>query len=134
MYGPWKLLVCGYPVEDHAPFLSFLEAAGFKDLPVIFVTEADHLSSLRTLLDRSNRTGFEATSEMPRATIMSGFTQKDLHKLISAYRQAQFPEQLWATLTPTSENWPIAYLLEELSKEAQAMKRVREAGNGQQAR
>jgi hypothetical protein len=133
MYGPWKLLVCGYPVEEHTPFLSFLEAAGFKDVPVVFVTEPDLRFPLSTLLERPNRAGFEAGSEMPRALILSGFTQRDLHTLISAYRKAQFPEQLWATLTPISEKWPIAQLLKELLKEAKAMEKRREAGKEQPA-
>ncbi len=127
MYGPWKLLVCGYPVEEQAPFLSFLEALGFKDLPVIFVTEEDLRLSLETVLNRGDKDGFGTASSMARAVILSGFTHNDLHKLISGYRQHQLPEQLWATLTPISEKWPITVLLEELSKEAQAMKELRKA-------
>jgi hypothetical protein len=127
MYGPWKLLVCGYPVEDQGPFLSFLEALNFKDLPVVFVTEEDLQLSLETLLNRGDKKGFGVASNMTRAVILSGFTNNDLHKLISGYRQYQLPEQLWATLTPVSEKWPIDVLLEELSKEAQAMKKLQKA-------
>lgn len=125
MYGPWKLLVCGYPAEEQEPFLSFLEAIDFKDLPVVFVTEEDLQLSLETVLNRGDKEGFGAASNMARAVILSGFTHNDLHKLISAYRQHQLPEQLWATLTPVSEKWPIVVLLQELSKEAQAMERLR---------
>jgi len=60
---------------------------------------------------------------------MSGFTQKELHKLMTAYRQAELPSQLWATLTPISENWSIANLLEELAAEAEAIKKQRGASN-----
>jgi len=133
MYGPRKLLVCGYVVEDQVPFLSFLETLGFKDLPVVFVTEKDIQLSLETLLNRGNNEGFGEASNMTRAVILSGFTQNDLHKLISGYRQYQLPRQLWATLTPISEKWPIAELLEELSKEAQAMKKLRKTKEDQGA-
>ncbi|RLB14838.1 MAG: hypothetical protein DRG82_12905 [Deltaproteobacteria bacterium] len=127
MYGPWKLLVCGYSVEEQEPFLSFLEALNFKDLPVVFVTEEDLQISLEALLKRGDKEGFGAASTMTRTAILSGFTHNDLHRLISGYRQYQLPEQLWATVTPVSEKWPIAVLLEELSKEAQAMKKLRKA-------
>lgn len=125
MYGTRKLLVCGYPVEDQEPFLSLLETLGFKDLPVVFITETDLQLSLETLFTRGDKHGLGQSSPMSRAVILSGFTQNDLHKLISGYRRYQLPEQLWATLTPVSEKWPIAVLLEELSREAQAMKGLR---------
>jgi hypothetical protein len=38
-----------------------------------------------------------------------------------AYRQAGLPTQLWATLTPVSENWFLADLLEELVKEEESL-------------
>ena len=63
---------------------------------------------------------------MRRAIIMSGFTQRELHKLMTAYRQSELPSQLWATLTPISENWSITSLLEELAAEAEAIKKQRE--------
>jgi len=125
MYGPRKLLVCGYSAEDQGPFLSFLEALGFTDLPVVFVTQEDLQLSLKTLLTHGDKQGFGQASHMTRAVILSGVTPNDLHKLISGYRQYQLPEQLWATLTPVSEKWPIAVLLEELSNEAQAVKELR---------
>jgi hypothetical protein len=125
MYGPRRLLVCGYPPEDHTSFLSFLTTLGFSDLPVIFATEEDRQVPVGTLFNREDREGFGQTSEMHRAVVLSGFTHSDLHKLIAGYRQCQLPDQLWATLTPISEKWPLANLLEELSKEAQAMRRLK---------
>jgi hypothetical protein len=41
---------------------------------------------------------------------------------MNAYRQAGLPAQLWATLTPVSENWTLAALLKELATEAAAMR------------
>jgi len=52
--------------------------------------------------------------------------QKELHKLMTAYRLAELPSQLWATLTPISENWSTANLLEELAAESEAIKKQRE--------
>jgi Domain of unknown function (DUF3783) len=123
MYGPFKLLVCGYSQEEQNTFLAFLEEIGFGTLPVIFVTDADIPFTLSAILDREDRAGMEEPSLTKRAVILSGFTQAGLHQLISASKQAGFPAQLWATLTPVSEKWAIGYLLEELAKEAEAMKR-----------
>lgn len=46
--------------------------------------------------------------------------KNELHKIMSAYRYAELPRQLWATLTPVSENWTVAQLLEELRKKDEA--------------
>jgi hypothetical protein len=61
-------------------------------------------------------------ADLPRAVIMSGFTQNEVHRIMSAYRQAGLPAQLWATLTPVSENWLLGDLLEELLKEDEFFK------------
>jgi hypothetical protein len=55
--------------------------------------------------------------------IMSGFTQQEVHTIMSAYRKVGLPNQFWATLTPVSETWPIEKLLGELAAEAEAMKK-----------
>jgi hypothetical protein len=41
---------------------------------------------------------------------------------MQGYRQAGLPSQMWATLTPVSENWPLADLLKELVKENETLK------------
>jgi hypothetical protein len=41
---------------------------------------------------------------------------------MDAYRQAGLPTQLWATLTPISENWLLGHLLNELVKENEILK------------
>ena len=58
---------------------------------------------------------------------MSGFTQEELHLLMSAYRQAGLPRQLWATLTPASESWTVNALLDELVAESEAFKQKNES-------
>jgi hypothetical protein len=57
---------------------------------------------------------------------MSGFTQKELYRLMAIYRLAEFPAPLWASLTPISETWTISHLLNELAAESEAMKRRKE--------
>ena len=52
---------------------------------------------------------------------MCGLTQNELHLLMSGSRQAGMKPPLWATLTPTSENWAMQDLLKELAAEHEAM-------------
>ena len=122
MYGPKGILVCGYPPTEHKFFLLFVEKAGFNDRPVVFVRSDDASKSLKELLSLPAAWGAEELSHMPRALILSGFTPNELHKIMSAYRWAELPRQLWATVTPVSENWTVEHLLEELQKEREALK------------
>jgi hypothetical protein len=129
MYGTRGILVCGYSSSEQPSFLTFLEQADFQDLSVIFVTSSQSTNTLKELLALPDRSGQGEESDMRRAVIMSGFTQKELHKLMTAYRQAELSSQLWATLTPISENWSITNLLEELATEAEAIKKQKAGSN-----
>jgi len=126
MYGTRGILVCGYSLSEQLIFKSFLEQTGFQDLGVIFVTTNQSTNTLKELLALPDRSGQGEESNMRRAIIMSGFTQKELHKLMTAYRLAELPSQLWATLTPISENWSVTNLLEELAAESEAIKKQKE--------
>jgi len=129
MYGTRGILVCGYSLTEQPLFMSFLEQTGFQGFTVIFVTTNQSTNTLKELLALPDRSGHGEESDMRRAIIMSGFTQKELHKLMTAYRQAEMPSQLWATLTPISENWSITNLLEELAAESEAIKKQRDGSN-----
>jgi hypothetical protein len=122
MYGPRGIVICGYPPAEHAPLAQALEQIGFGDRPFIFVTDGDSGKTLGEVLTLGDRWGMGQSSQMARAMIMSGFTQQEVHTIMSAYRKVGLPNQLWATLTPVSETWPIEKLLGELAAEAEAMK------------
>ncbi|RLB41405.1 MAG: hypothetical protein DRH12_08190 [Deltaproteobacteria bacterium] len=124
MYGQEKLLVCGYAPEEQQEFLGLLKELGLDSIPVVFVEEGDDEVTLVELLKRDGGKGMGRPSSLRRAVIMSGFTQENLHLLISAYRKSGLPQQLWATLTPVSENWSIGFLLRELEKEAETIRRT----------
>ena len=125
MYGPRKLLVCGYSEQEQLAFLLLLKENGLGAFPVIFATDGDLRKTLKEVLDSDDRQGQGEVFDMKRAVIMSGFTEKELHTLMAAYRGSKFPAQLWATLTPVSENWSVADLLDELAAEAEAIKKQR---------
>ena len=122
MFGPKGILVCGYPPPEHRFFAMFMEKAGFSDRPIIFPTNEDARRTLKELLGLTAGSGIGEHADLPRAIIMSGFTQNEVHKIMYAYRQAGLPAQLWATLTPISENWLLADLLNELVKESTFLK------------
>lgn len=122
MYGPKGILVCGYPAPEHRFFALVMEKAGFNDRPVIFPTNKDAGKTLKELLGLTTGSGMGEPADLPRAVIMSGFTQNEVHRIMNAYRQAGLPAQLWATLTPASETWLLADLLNELVKENECLK------------
>ncbi len=125
MFGPRKLLVCGYPETQQQALLSLLKRGGLSSVPVIFATNSDIQRILKEILEADDKHGHGENSDMKRAVIMSGFTQKELHSLMTAYRKSKLPTQHWATLTPVSESWAVTDLLDELEAEAEAIKKQR---------
>jgi hypothetical protein len=123
MYGPRKLLLCGFSADIQPHVVKLLEILKLSDIPRIWVT-AEHAGSLISdVLALDDNAGRGLASELPRAIIMSGLTQNELHLLMSGSRQAGMKPPLWATLTPTSETWTVQDLLKELAAEHAAMQR-----------
>lgn len=79
------------------------------------------------MLNTEHKAGPAGTSDMPRAVIMSGLTQNELHLLVRSYREDGLVRQHWATLTPHSEGWTLESLLKELQAEHEAMKNKRKS-------
>ncbi len=125
MYGAKRLLVCGYQEPEQQEFLLLLKEHKLTTFPVIFATNNDIQKPLKEVLEADDRCGLGEMVDMQRAVIMSGFTQKELHLLMTAYRKAKLPTQHWAALTPVSEKWTVNALLDELAAEAQAIKNQR---------
>jgi len=125
MYGPKGLLVCGYPEPEQLALLSLLKENELSAFPVIFATNGDTQTTLKQIFAAEDRHGQGENSEMTRASIMSGFTQEELHILMESHKSSNLPTQLWAALTPTSENWSVIDLLNELSSEHEAVKKQR---------
>ncbi|WP_167320864.1 DUF3783 domain-containing protein [Desulfosudis oleivorans] len=95
---------------------------GLSPLPMIFTTETDGTVCLGDLVNRPDQSGRGGDSPgLARAIVLSGITEAELHRILTAYRESGLPRPLWATLTPTSENWPLSELLAELDAERRAM-------------
>jgi hypothetical protein len=130
LYGPKGMVICGFEPSEHGPLIDALVQIGLGDRPFIFASEADLDKSLKEVFCLKDRTGEGKSSLMHRAIIMSGFHQNEVHTLMRAFRQAGLPRQLWATLTPVSEDWSLSALLAELAQEDRAMQQRRPGQTG----
>ncbi len=124
MYGPRALLVCGYPPEEHAVVVELVSRLIGPDMPVIFASDDMADRKLGEIFSSAGGTGRGNASAFRRGMILSGFAMKELHMLMAAYKEAGLPRQLWATLTPISEKWSLADLIDELIKESEAFKKA----------
>ena len=121
LFGPRKLLLCGFGSEAQAKFAQVAESAGVGDVPQVVATAADADTPLAELMAHPGGRGAGEASELPRAIIVGGIREAQLIRLMSVSRQAGMRPPLWACLTPVSQSWPLARLLAELAREHAAM-------------
>lgn len=121
MHGPRKLLVCGFPSGDKQTLSAALAGANLGDLEPVWAGAAQADQTLGELMALPGGTGADEDTTGPRAVIMAGITENELHILMAAHREAGLERPLWAALTPTSEGWTLQALLDELSEERRAM-------------
>jgi hypothetical protein len=121
LYGPCKLLLCGFPAGAQAKLNTVLDMAGLNAVPCVWVSRAQAGLLLSDLFQLPDGEGQGVSSDLPRAIIVAGITEKELIGLMAVCRKTGMKAALWATLTPTSENWSLTELLAELSAERRAM-------------
>jgi hypothetical protein len=117
LYGPRKLLICGFPLAERSIFLEIMKSAEIENVPTVWVESEQIDDIIKDLFALSDMSGFKSESKLFRAVIMGGITQKELHQLMGTYRNNGMPPVLWAVLTPISETWTLKMLLEELESE-----------------
>ena len=123
LYGPRKLLICGFSSDAQAKLSALLEMVGLFGIPTVWATEDQANVRVRELLELEGGTGEGLSSGLPRAIIMSGITQNELHRLMFGCRESGMKRPLLATLTPISETWTLQNLLNELAAEHRAMQK-----------
>jgi len=121
LYGPRTLLLCGFPAGAQSKFETVLEMVGLGDAPKIWVSEDQGDMALAALLQLPDNSGASVSSSLPRAIVVAGISQNELINLMTVCKKAGMMNALWATLTPTSENWSVQQLLAELAAERKAM-------------
>lgn len=122
LYGPRKLVLCGFDAPVQGKFETLLEMLGLAQLPRVWAGVAHKDVVLGDLVGLEDGAGKGDDSGLPRALIMAGITEAELHHLMGGARKAGMRDALWATLTPVSESWTLGALLTELAAEREAMK------------
>jgi hypothetical protein len=123
LYGPRRLLLCGFGTEARQKFETVLDTAGLVDVPRVWVTTEQGATTLAELLELEDGSGAEAASALPRAVIVAGITEAQLISLMTICKKSGMQAALWAVLTPVSEKWPLEQLLAELAREREAMQK-----------
>jgi hypothetical protein len=121
MYGPSGLLLCGFPAAAQSTFMAVLKMAGLEAVPIVWANESHQAKTLGELLALPAGSGADEESTLPRAVIVSGITENQLHGLMTRCRTSGMQPALWAALTPTSATWPLSRLLAELQAERRAL-------------
>ena len=121
LYGPRKLLLCGFSSDTQSKFIKVLEYAGVVNVPRVWVTHDQGDTPISELIKLPNGSGFGVSSQLPRAIVVSGVMEKELITLMTVCRKTGMKNALWATLTPTSETWDLQRLLSELAAEREAL-------------
>lgn len=130
MPGTPALILAGFSVGECATVRALLDGIGLASLPLAMATAARQDETLAALAatperpDASNGPAVVADG-LPRAVIMSGFSERELNACMDAYRQAALPRALWATVTAHSGDWPLRRLLTELQREREALRQAR---------
>ncbi|MDA1044806.1 MAG: DUF3783 domain-containing protein [Verrucomicrobia bacterium] len=124
MVGETALLVSGYGQADQSCLCDLLKTHGLDAIPAVFIDEHRADLDLETLAAERHVSSTDNTSALPRAIIMSGLTERELHALMKAYRESGLPRQVWASVTPVSRHWTLRTLLNELSKEKEELRKA----------
>ncbi len=122
MHGSRKILVCGYSALEQEAFCEMIEHEGIEDAGIVFGTPSDGESALSELFCLEGRCKMGEEGRMPRAVIMGGISEKELHKVMAGRRELGLPWQLWAVLPPESEEWTLRQLISELQRESEKMR------------
>jgi len=123
LYGPKKLIVCGFAAQAQPKFEAVRQMAGLNDVPLVWALDNQSEIRLSDLVNLADGAGKGMPSTLPRAVIVAGITENQLRTLMTVCRKTGMKQALWAALTPTSETWMLKELLAELSAERQALKK-----------
>jgi hypothetical protein len=123
LYGPRKLLLCGFGAEARKKFNAVLSMVGLFDVPRVWVSTQQGATTLAELLELADGSGEDAASALPRAVIVAGITEAQLISLMTVSKKSGMQPALWAVLTPVSEKWTAEQLLAELAREREALQK-----------
>jgi hypothetical protein len=123
LYGPRRLLLCGFGAESQEKFETILGMVGLSDVPKVWVSTEQGAATLADLLELADGSGAGLPSALPRSVIVAGITEAQLISLMTVCRKSGMQQALWAVLTPVSEKWTANQLLAELAREREALQK-----------
>jgi len=123
LYGPEKLIVCGFSATVQPKFEAVLGMAGLQEVPLVWALDNQLETRLSELAALPSGTGRDESSTLPRAIVVAGISERQLQTLMAVCRKTGMQQALWATLTPTSETWLLKDLLAELAAEREALRK-----------
>ena len=121
LYGPRKLILCGFAAGLQDKFLKVLEVAGLQGLAAVWAAENMADDKIGQLIELPNGTGTGTDSSLPRTIVVAGISESELHSLMNTCRASGMQQPLWAVLTPVSEKWALRQLIVELESERKAL-------------
>lgn len=121
LHGPRAVVFCGFPAKAHPALAALLRMVGLADVAAIHAGAAQAEKTVGALFKLPGGTGDGIDSDLPRAIIVGGITEKELQQLMGGARASRMLPPLWAVLTPVSETWTLAALLSELAAERAAL-------------
>ncbi len=129
MFGPRGILLCGFTNEGQRALVGLWGEGGLSGVPVFGAGMKDAAQTCLELLTRGGGLGDD--SELPRAIVVSGLLEQELHLVMRLYRQSGAPRPLWAALTEHSQDWRLGDLLGELQQEKLALEQANREKGGQ---
>jgi hypothetical protein len=124
MHGTPAVLASGFQADEQKRLRWTMDTAGLLTVPAIYITAASLPATLAALASLPAESNAGETAELPRAMVLSGLTERQLHAIMDSYRESGLPRPIWASVTPTSESWTLKYLLVELLREREAMRQA----------
>ena len=121
LYGPRKLIVCGFAADLQDKFLKVLAAAGLQGLAVVWTAANMADDEIGQLMELPDNTGAGIDSTLPRTIVVAGISESELHSLMDTCRAGGMKQALWAVLTTVSEKWSLRQLIAELESEDKAL-------------
>ncbi len=121
LYGPRKLILCGFAAMHEDKFRQVMAYAGLGEVAVVWAPAERADDEIGQLLTLPDNTGSGSDSELPRAIIVAGISENELHNLMNTCRAGGMKQALWAVLTPVSEAWTLRQLIAELEKEREQL-------------
>ena len=126
LYGPRKLLLTGFAPDVQPKLKALLMKLTLSDIPLVWAQSADGELVVAQVLEKPDGSGEGLPSPFARAIIVAGIEEAELLRLMDGCRRSGMQTPLWATLTPTSEQWTLTRLLNELDAERRAFDRQKQ--------